>query len=50
MGARHRGTPVVLLVADRDVRVVTAADGHLLRHLTLDPNRDYQPQTLGLAV
>ena len=50
MGARHRGKTVVLLVADRDIRVVTAEGGELLRHLTLDPERDYQPQTAGLAV
>ena len=43
MGARHRGQQVVLLVADRDIRVVTP-DGELLRRLTLDPTRDYQPQ------
>ena len=34
---------VVLLVADTDVRVVTE-DGELLRHLTIDPTRDYQPR------
>ncbi len=45
MGARHRGLAVVLLVADRDVRVVSAADGELLRHLTLDPTRNYQRQS-----
>ncbi len=38
LGARHKGLPVVLLVANRDVRVVSA-DGELLRHLTLDPDR-----------
>jgi transposase InsO family protein len=43
VGARHRGTRVILLVKDLDVRVV-ALDGELLRHLTLDPSRDYQPQ------
>ena len=32
-----------ILVADLDVRVIDAATGELLRHLTLDPNRDYQP-------
>ncbi len=46
MGARYRHQPVVLLIADRDVRIVTP-DGELLRHLTLDPTRDYQPQTQG---
>lgn len=45
MGARHRGLAVVLLVADRDVRVVSATDGELLRHLTLDPTRNYQRQS-----
>lgn len=43
IGARHRGKRVILLVKDLDVRVV-ALDGELLRHLTLDPSRDYQPQ------
>lgn len=45
MGARHKGQAVVMLVADRDVRVVSAADGELLRHLTIDPRRDYQRQS-----
>jgi hypothetical protein len=34
---------VILLVKDLDVWVV-ALDGELLRHFTLDPSRDYQPQ------
>jgi transposase InsO family protein len=45
LGARHKGLAVVLLVADRDVRVVSAEEGELLRHLTLDPTRDYQRQS-----
>lgn len=45
LGARHKGLPVVMLIADRDVRVVSAEDGELLRHLTLDPSRDYQRQS-----
>jgi hypothetical protein len=40
------GTRVVVLVADLDVRVLTE-DGELLRALTLDPSRDYQPQSRG---
>jgi len=44
LGARHRGTPIVLLVADRDVRIVSE-DGELLRELVLDPSRDYQRQS-----
>jgi len=50
LGARHKGTTVVVLVADRDVRVVSAAEGELLRHLTLDPTKNYQPQSMGVAV
>jgi transposase InsO family protein len=46
MGARFKRQPVILLIADRDIRIITP-DGELLRHLTLDPARDYQPQTLG---
>jgi transposase InsO family protein len=43
VGHAHKGKRVILLVKDLDVRVV-ALDGELLRHLTLDPSRDYQPQ------
>lgn len=44
LGRRHRGRAIVLLVADREVRIVTE-DGELLRQLTLDPTRDYQRQS-----
>jgi transposase InsO family protein len=43
VGHAHKGKRVILLVDDLDVRVVSK-DGELLRHLTLDPNHDYQPQ------
>ncbi len=39
---RHAETRVLVLVADLDVQVLTE-DGELLRALTLDPSRDYQP-------
>lgn len=42
VGRRHEGTRVLVLVADRDVRVLNT-HGELLRHLTLDPSRPYQP-------
>ncbi|TAN32887.1 hypothetical protein EPN29_07690 [bacterium] len=38
---KHRGEPVMLLVAGDHVRVI-AEDGALLREVTLDPSRDYQ--------
>ena len=41
IGRAHKGKRVLLLVADRDVRVLNE-DGQLIRHLTIDPSRDYQ--------
>jgi transposase InsO family protein len=46
MGRRFNGQPVVLLIADRDIRIISP-HGELLRRLSLDPERDYQPQTHG---
>jgi transposase InsO family protein len=43
VGHAHKGKRVILLVHDLDVRVVSL-DGEMLRHLRLDPSRDYQPQ------
>lgn len=43
VGRAYKGQRLLLLVADRDVRVVTK-DGELIRHLTLDPSRNYQGQ------
>ena len=35
---------MIMLINELDIRVVEIATGELLRHLTLDPTRDYQPQ------
>ena len=43
IGRTHTGTHVLLLVQDLHVRVIDAATGELLRELTIDPTRDYQP-------
>jgi len=43
LGRAHKGKPIKLLVADRDIRVLDALTGELIRRLTLDPSRDYQP-------
>jgi transposase InsO family protein len=43
IGRVHAGTDVIMLVNDLDIRVIAATTGELLRHLTLDPTRDYQP-------
>lgn len=42
IGRGHKGRRVLLLVCDLDIWVI-AEDGQLLRHLTLDPTKDYQP-------
>jgi len=43
IGRTHARTHVILLVQDLHVRVVAATTGELLRELTIDPTRDYQP-------
>lgn len=43
IGRAHKGKPVKLLIADRDIRVLDLHTGELIRRLTLDPSRDYQP-------
>ena len=44
IGRIHAGTDIYLLVEDLEIRVIDAVTGQLLRELTLDPSRDYQPQ------
>jgi transposase InsO family protein len=46
VGAAHRGTRVTLLVDNLHIRVIGRDTGQLIRELTLDPNRDYQPRGL----
>lgn len=41
VGHDHRGKRVIILRAGLDIRIVTP-DGEILRHLTLDPEKDYQ--------
>jgi transposase InsO family protein len=43
IGRTHAGTTVTVLIAGRDIRVLTE-HGQLIRQLELDPTRDYQPQ------
>jgi hypothetical protein len=44
IGRTHARTHVIMLIDDLDVRVVNAITGELLRELTIDTNRDYQPR------
>lgn len=43
IGRTHAGTHVRLLVHDLEITIIDAATGEVLRELTLDPTRDYQP-------
>jgi transposase InsO family protein len=43
VGRVLKGVRVIMLIDGLDVRIVSES-GELLRHLTLDPTRDYQPQ------
>ncbi|HEY0902936.1 MAG TPA: IS481 family transposase [Marmoricola sp.] len=43
IGRTHARTRVIILVQDLQIRIVDATTGELLRELTLDPNKRYQP-------
>jgi hypothetical protein len=42
VGRAHRGRSVKLLIADQSIRIIDL-NGELIRELTLDPSRNYQP-------
>lgn len=44
LGRPLKGTPVILIIDDLDIRVVNKTTGELIRHLTLNPNTGYQPR------
>jgi transposase InsO family protein len=46
VGRTHARAHVIMLVHDLDIRVLHAATGELLRSLTLDPSKSYQPTGL----
>jgi transposase InsO family protein len=43
VGRQHAGTEVLILTQDLRIRIISKATGELLRELTLNPDRDYQP-------
>ena len=43
VGRTYSRTRVLILIQDLNIRIIHAATGKLLRELTLDPTRDYQP-------
>jgi len=44
LGRPLKGTPVVLIIDDLDIRVIATQTGELIRHLTLNPTIGYQPR------
>lgn len=44
VGRTHAGTRVLMLIQDHHVRIINAATAELIRELTIDPTRDYQPR------
>ena len=44
IGRRWSGTKVLILARDLELRIITQDTGELIRELTLDPTRNYQPQ------
>lgn len=45
IGRTHARTRVLILAHDLHVTIINAITGEILRELTIDPTRDYQPQT-----
>ena len=44
IGRTHAGRTVLVFIDNLDIRVIDTTTGEVLRHLTLDPTRDYQPR------
>ena len=44
IGRPHKHTAVIALIDNLDIRIIATQTGELLRHLTLDTTRTYQPQ------
>ena len=45
IGRAHARTHVLILANDLNITIINAATGELLRELTIDTDRDYQPRT-----
>lgn len=50
IGRAHKHERVRILIHDRDIRIINPDTGELLRELTLDPTRNYQPQKPQIAL
>jgi len=43
IGRAHAGTPILMLITGLEIRIIATTTGELLRRLTLDTTRTYQP-------
>ena len=43
IGRPSKGTCITMLVHDHDVTIINTHTGQIIRELTIDPTRDYQP-------
>ena len=43
IGRPSKGTCITVLVQDHDVTIINTQTGQIIRELTIDPTRDYQP-------
>ena len=43
IGRPSKGTCITMLVQDHDVTIINTQTGQIIRELTIDPTRDYQP-------
>jgi transposase InsO family protein len=43
IGTNFAGSRILMLIRDLDIRIIAEDSGELIRELTLDPTRDYQP-------
>lgn len=44
IGRTHARTHITLLIRELDIHIINTETGEILRHLTLNPHIDYQPQ------
>ena len=44
IGRAHTGKHVLMLIHDTDVTISDTGTGEIIRQLTIDPTRDYQPR------
>ncbi len=44
IGRTHARTHITMLIKEQDIHIINTKTGEIIRHLTLNPNNNYQPQ------